>query len=440
MLTKLRIKNFKAWGDQLWEPGLRLAPVTLLLGPNSAGKTSILQAPLLLKQTFESPDRSLDINTGGQATDLVDVGTAESLLFDRAKDNVLGVGFSCRDGDNEAEYEAVFQRIGSTLTLAALTLRSSGKTYGVKRQSKGGYRLVAPGYTPQKIAGREDARRTYRPERAIAFSAEAVAAIGAAGAEVQDLSLRLRQSIASIAYLGPLRGYPERSYLWNGVEPGDLGKNGENAAHALLASTNSKKKRQEGEEGGAGWLVEQVSHWLAKMGVADELILERQGRSRHYEILVRRGDRRSNLMDVGFGVSQVLPMLVLSYFVPQGTTIVAEQPEIHLHPRAQSGLAELMVRVAKTRRVQFLVETHSEHLFRRLQYLIAAAEVSPQDCALYYIERDEPGAKLAVLDTNEFGQISNWPEQFFGDAMGETARQMQKIIERMRQNRVGNHG
>jgi predicted ATPase len=436
MLTKLRIKNFKAWGDQLWEPGLRLAPVTLLLGPNSAGKTSILQTPLLLKQTFESPDRSLEINTGGQTTDLVDVGTAESVLFDHATENVLGFGF----GSNDGEYEAVFQRIRSTLTLTELKLMCNGKTFGARRQSKGGYRLVAPGYTPLTIAGREDARRTYRPERAIAFSAEAVAAIGAAGAEVQDLSLRLRQAIASIAYLGPLRGHPERSYLWNGVEPGDLGNDGKNAAHALLASTNSRKKRQEGEEGGAGWLVEQVSHWLAELGVADELILERQARSRHYEILVRRGERKSNLMDVGFGISQVLPMLVLSYFVPQGTTIVAEQPEIHLHPRAQSGLAELMVRVAKTRRVQFLVETHSEHLFRRLQYLIAAGTASPDDCALYYVERDEPGAKLTVLDTNEFGQISNWPEQFFGDAMGETARQMQKIIERMKQNRVGNHG
>jgi predicted ATP-dependent endonuclease of OLD family len=68
MLTRLRIKNFKAWGDQLWESGLRLAPVTLLLGPNSAGKTSLLQVPLLLKQTFESPDRTLDLNTGGQPT------------------------------------------------------------------------------------------------------------------------------------------------------------------------------------------------------------------------------------------------------------------------------------------------------------------------------------------------------------------------------------
>lgn len=433
MLTRLRMKNFKAWGEQLWEPGLRLAPVTLFLGPNSAGKTSILQTPLLLKQTFESPDRSLELNTGGQATDLVDVGTADSLLFDKATDATLGLGFSCADG----EYESTFQRTSSTLTVAQLKLMHGEKTFGAVRQSKGGYRLEAPGYSPVKVAGRDDAKRTYQPERAIGFSAEAVAALGTAGTEAQDLSLRLRQAITTIAYLGPLRGYPERTYLWSGVEPGDLGKNGEKAAHALLASTNSKKKQRDDEEGGAGWLVTQVSRWLQVLGVADELTLEKQGRSRHYEIVVRRGERKSNLMDVGFGISQVLPMLVLAHFVPKGTTIVAEQPEIHLHPRAQSGLAELMVSVAKTRKVQFLVETHSEHLFRRLQYLIAAGTVKSEDCALYYVERDEPSAKITTLAANEFGQIANWPDHFFGDAMGETERQVRKIIERKRSPKEG---
>lgn len=429
MLTKLRIKNFKAWGAELWEAGLRLAPVTLFLGPNSAGKTSLLQAPLLLKQTFESPDRTLALDTGGRPTDLVDVGTADTLLFDEAADDELGLGFEV---DEAHTYEATFTRSGSTLHLARLSLRGRHGELSATRQRKGGYLLAAPGYTPGKVAGRLDARLTFQPERAIGFSAEAVAALGAAGSEAQDLSLTLRQAITGIAYLGPLRERPERSYLWNGVEPGDLGHGGEKAAHALLASGNARRKQREGEEGGAHWLVERVSHWLGKLGVADELILERQGRSRHYELVVRLGARRSNLMDVGFGISQVLPMLVLAHFVPRGTSIVAEQPELHLHPRAQTGLAELMVEVARTRGVQFLVETHSEHLFRRLQYLIAAGSVRPSEVALYYVERDEPSAKLTELATNELGQISNWPTHFFGDAMGETERQVKKILERRR--------
>ena len=80
MLTRLRLKNMKPWHEQLWDPGLDLAPITLLLGPNSAGKTSLLQAPLILKQTFESPDRTLDLNMGGQSTDLVDLGSYASVV------------------------------------------------------------------------------------------------------------------------------------------------------------------------------------------------------------------------------------------------------------------------------------------------------------------------------------------------------------------------
>ncbi len=434
MLTKLRIKNFKAWGDELWAEGVPLAPITLLLGPNSAGKTSLLQSLLLLKQTFESPDRSLDLNLGGQPSDLVDVGDAEAVLYDQAKESVLGLGLGVAHEQGKISYEASFTHSRRALALSNLTLAQGEQAFQATRQSAGGYRLAAPGYA------QEEAKRSYRPERAISFSAEAIAALGIAGAAAQDLSLSVRQAVTSLAYLGPLRGFPERTYLYSGVAPGDLGRNGERAAHALLASQNSRRRQRPGEEGGAEWLVQRVSAWLKALGIADELILERQGRSRHYEILVRYGQRRSNLVDVGFGISQVLPMLVLAHFVPQGTTLVAEQPELHLHPRAQGGLAELMVEVAERRGVQFIIETHSEHLFRRLQFLVADERIRAQDCALYFVERDEPSAKLTPLSVNQYGQIDNWPDHFFGDALGETERQVRRILERRRGERGGSGG
>lgn len=141
-------------------------------------------------------------------------------------------------------------------------------------------------------------------------------------------------------------------------------------------------------------------------------------------------------MDVGFGISQVLPMLVLAYFVPPGTTIIAEQPEIHLHPRAQVALAELMAEVAKTRQVQFLAETHSEHLFRRLQSLIADERLTADDCRLYFVDRDAQGTtQLTPLEVDPYGRVRNWPKQFFGDAIGETERQTRKMFERVARER-----
>ncbi|NJL29101.1 MAG: DUF3696 domain-containing protein [Thermoanaerobaculia bacterium] len=439
MFTRFYLRNFKVWSEQLWDSGVELAPVTLFLGPNSAGKTSLLQIPLLLKQTFESTDRHLDLNLGGQPTDVLDLGSYDDVIHGHEANRELGLGLeyegvtSRRKDRSSFTYRVTYGLAAGTPVVHCLSFQTGGGTeYRVERQAKGGYLLSAPGYTPRRMGNRPDARRIFQPERSFMLSTEAIAELAEAGAQVQDLSLRLSQLIGNVAYLGPLRERPERSYLWNRQSPGDIGNRGQLAVHALLASANTRKKRKKGEEGGKGWLVEKVSTWLARLGVADGLELEQQGRSRFFEVIIKSEGRQANITDVGFGVSQVLPMLVLAYLVPRGATILAEQPEIHLHPRAQGVLAELLVEVARTRGVQFLVETHSEHVFRRLQYLIADEKLKTKDCRLYFIDREnDRSARLERLRVDQYGKIENWPQHFFGDAIGETERRTRKTMERM---------
>lgn len=440
MFTRFRFKNLKTWAEQLWNPGIELAPVTLFLGTNSAGKTSILQVPLLLKQTFESADRTLDLNLGGQPTDFIDLGSYESAVHKHDTKRELGFGLSViRSGDEhsqtEVTHEATYQWISGATTLQNLKIASGQSEFTATRQSKGGYLLSAPGYTPKKVNQRFEARRSFQPERSVSFTADAIAEFGTNGSLLQDLSLKLMQAMGDIVYLGPLRESPARSYMWNGTEPGVLGKRGEFAVAALLASDNSRKRRKDGIEGGQRWLVEKVSGWLKRIGVAERLELVHFGSSRHYEIVIHRGKEKANIVDVGFGISQVLPMLVLAYFVPRGTTIIAEQPEIHLHPCAQGGLAELMVEVATERNVQFLVETHSEHMFRRLQTLVATERFPHEKCRLYFVHDRGDGRELEELRMDAFGRIKNWPAEFFGDAVGEVERQMDEMMRRMRKDK-----
>ncbi len=501
MFTQLRIENFKAWQG---EHNIQLAPLSLFLGTNSAGKTSLLQMLLLLKQTAESPDRRQHLNLGGQSGDLLHLGGFKDIISAHDIHGELAFGLHYT---NTAPTKTSRRRIdfrydvsfcharGGVPVVKSLSYAAARGIFKAERQPRGAYLLTistAPGtgsvetgviqslkngfgfiapdrpgpnifffhlevmevdFLDLKVGDRVEysigmndrgpcakqvrrvartgplsAKKTYEPERAIAFSAAAVADLGLEGAKIQDLTLQMIQALKGIVYLGPLRERPQRVYPWNQQSPGDLGNKGELAIQALLASVNTHTKRT--ETGGQGWLVERVSRWLKEMDVADGLKLEQEGKSVYHQVIVKKGKIEANLVDVGFGVSQVLPVVTLAYFVPEGSTVILEQPEIHLHPLAQTALADLLVTVSRDRRIQFLVETHSEHLFRRLQFLIADEQISPEDCQLYFVKRGEENAVLERLEVDEFGRIKNWPERFFGDAIGEVERQTRRMIER----------
>ena len=151
-----------------------------------------------------------------------------------------------------------------------------------------------------------------------------------------------------------------------------------------------------------------------------------------YQAVVKRENKSPKVLlaDVGFGVSQILPLLVLLYYVPEGSTVLIEQPEIHLHPAVQSGLADVMLDVAKNRDVQVIVESHSEHLMRRLQRRVAEEEASSEDVKLYFVSTKQGVAQASDLELNEWGEIEKWPDKFFGDDVGEIVAITKSALER----------
>jgi hypothetical protein len=255
---------------------------------------------------------------------------------------------------------------------------------------------------------------------------------------VSDLVLQLERMFRSIFYVGPLREYPKRLYLWSGEIPDHVGVKGDRAIEAILAAGdrafNSKAKEKTKP------LVRLVAERLRSMGLIQDFEVKALGEHRkEYEVTVRTSAKlpEVKLTDVGFGVSQVLPVIVECFYVPRRSIVIFEQPEIHLHPRVQADLADLFVDAiraredATARECQFIIESHSEHFLRRLQRRIAEEELSADDAALYFVHTQGEGARIEELEVDQYGNIRNWPEGFFGDEMSDLVARTEAQARRM---------
>ncbi|MDQ2694924.1 MAG: DUF3696 domain-containing protein [Pseudomonadota bacterium] len=452
MLRSMQGRNFKSWADT---GNIRLAPITAFFGANSSGKTSLLQLLLLLKQTVESTDRAQVLDLGDERS-LVNLGGYQDLIYRHDKNEVFlfGIDWDLPEpleiihpeqqkavlfkGNNIGFSTEVDQASGAATEVHRLAYRFSDHEFALERKSQGAYSLTAKplaradGFAFQRIRGRP--WDLPPPVKCYGFPDQARTYFQNAGF-LADLERAFEDLFANIHYLGPLREFPKRHYAWAGGQPADMGRRGERVIDALLASRNRKPiGRGKGKD---RFTVEQyVAWWLKKLGLIDDFSLNPVAEgSSLFEVLVKQSAASADVLitDVGFGVSQILPVLTLCYYVPEGSVLILEQPEIHLHPRVQAGLADVFIDAVKTRKVQILLESHSEHLLRRLQRRIAEEELDPDCAALYFCDMKDGQSRLHELQLDEFGNIVNWPENFFGDDFGEIAAMTRAVMERKKQ-------
>ncbi len=457
MITKLRIENFKSWLDT---GALRMAPLTGLFGANSSGKTSILQMLLMLKQTVESPDRKRVLHLGDERS-LVDLGTFRDVIHDHGEDRVLKMSFVWRPDkplvitDPEAQRTELYRikelsfntavgEQGDHTVVQSFGYGFDNHRFGMQRRTgaengagKDKYDLEYGDFAAKRSQGRPWGLPA--PVKCYGFPYEAAAFYQNTGF-LYDFVLAFEQVFAQMMYLGPLREYPHRLYPWSGQRPSDVGRRGEQAIPALLAAQAEQLKSGRGTGKGRRYqLIEQrILEWIQRMGLIHSFSLKQIAENRKdYEFRVKKSETSIEVLitDVGFGVSQILPVLVLCYYVPEGSTILLEQPEIHLHPSVQSDLADVLIDVVKERNVQIIVESHSEHLLRRLQRRIAEEVITPDMTALYFCAIDDGTSKIEPLDIDLFGNITNWPQGFFGDETGDLVAMTEAAMRRRGANR-----
>ena len=203
----------------------------------------------------------------------------------------------------------------------------------------------------------------------------------------------------------------------------DTGVKGKNAYSMLAIS-----KFKEGDR-----LNQNVGKWYEENFDGWSLEVDNTSIKPFVQILLSKDDISINLVDVGQGMNQALPLVVRASVTDRPESIIVlEQPELHLHPAAHGDLAELFAKSAKQNDQTFIIETHSENILLRLRKLIVENDFgfTQDDLIIYWIEDAETkGKELREITVDENGVLSDWPEGVFNESLKEIL-EMQNAIER----------
>jgi hypothetical protein len=511
MLTGIRLSNFKAFGEPETVP---LGPVTLIYGPNSAGKSSVIQSILLLRQSLQgsiASDRQLLFS--GDDTDL---GSYRSALFQHNTNKSMALGYSFssprrtgqrrpplpqsgvraldfemdlieREGagnSGEAWITGVkfslsdnnmrpirlkrivdkdspnvradgFHKVGlfqikdtesliGLLRLSELTGATRTLPLALRRRPEANNRIEE---SKRKQTENElsDSIKDVRfldygliPSRPdyTSLSNEKGELLPSASVflgpwnPLDAFRQEFSNELSLVSYLGPLRSPPARHYLVSGSDRATVGSRGERMPQLLY------RRRRD--------ILPIINDKLSQFGIPYTMDVQNVGNSLTGDIIaISLSDQNGIIVspsDVGFGIGQLLPILVEG-LVSRGRTICVEQPEIHLHPRLQAHVADFLIETAKLHggaaraaaRLtgsrdyggnQWIVETHSEAIILRMQTLIKKKEIPPAFLSVLYIQpTDIRGARVLRLRLDEEGDfIDEWPDGFFEERFEEIFR------------------
>lgn len=416
MLLKIKLRNFKCF-EQL---ELDCVPLNLLCGLNGMGKSSVIQALLVLLQSFET--REFQNGRLVLAGERIDLGTGSDVLFEDAKRDILGFSLEsdAPDPDYGRHWEVNFDVIRTADLLDA---------------SWNGPEQIAPAIEARTLEidtldkhPRFFANRPHHAEKLRQSQ------------DTSHVSVQTEEWIAMgqppfgghLVYLNAERVGPRKSYPLSDMlaRRGDFGTSGEYAWNYLnrnqdeLFETNDPRCLEKGRRR----LLDVVDQWLQHVCPSTHLNLESVNAA---DAVIagfafdRPGDVASNRYrstNVGFGLSYTLPVII-ALLSPAGTLCLIENPEAHLHPRGQTKLGELAARAAKAG-LQVFAETHSDHFMDGVRIAVRDGLIEPKHAAFHYFERDGNRSIASSLKADSDGRLSHWPEGFFD----QHAQNMMKLL------------
>ena len=371
MLSNIKLAHFKCF-EQL---DLDCTSLNLLCGLNGMGKSSDIQALLVLRQSFETGELlNGRLVLGGER---IDLGAGSDVLFEDAERDV--VGFALRDDETTDAWDLDFDYSQTADQLNVLPVSAKEPIDYVPTELES----MVP-YVPAEW-------RKVPP-----FGGHLV--------------------YVNAERVGSRKLYPLSDML---ARHGDFGASGEYAWNYLNHRQSDFLAEDDPRcvERGRRRLLDVVDQWLQDVSPGVHLQLEAVMDA---DAIIagfsfdRPGDvrtRRYRATNVGFGLSYVLPV-VLALLAEPGTLCLIENPESHLHPRGQTKLGELAARASKAG-VQVFVETHSDHFMDGVRIAVRDRLIAPEDVAFHYFERQGSKSIVSSPQVDADGRLSEWPAGFF---------------------------
>lgn len=362
MLSEIYFKNYKAFNS---ECVLKIKPITLLLGKNSSGKTSLTKLVSMLSAATTCNDGTLLMLRND---DNVRFANRYEDLFYRnlTTDMQLGVGY-----DDGTKIKCSYLMNNGRLYVSHYSVETP------KGKEESSFFSELPSQTIKGIF--------YKPF-------------------IERVKLRMSSMSFGVNYIGPIRAQLAASFSYSGgTEKKSVGRDGQLALDILLDSYKND-----------GVVYKAVSEWMRDCLEGQELSIEPNSpTSGTYSMYVNRNGAKVNIVDVGQGMTQLLPVIVESYLPKTSEVEIIEQPALHLHPSAHANVAARLVDSALSTGKKYIIESHSKTFLLGLRKKVAAGDIPAADVMVYFVDSDDEGSYLKPIHIDREGNLDYWPTGVF---------------------------
>jgi len=398
-IHRLALKNFKCFK----EVDISLSKITLLTGKNSSGKSSLIYGILVPLQSINfNNDKSfpLYLSLNGR---YVNMGGFEEVSFNHNTNNSFGIEVDFYSSDTEFHYLNTSWHFDSLSKLPKLNyskiidrtcqteIKQEGLNYTVNSNFKN--KESNKDIVNVKIQNIDELEDYYKYGFAYYYSVEVYQ-------NIDD----------TFNFISSFRLHPDRTY-YQSITSDKVDRFGNGYIDQIL-DWNDRQSEE---------LSKLVSILKDFKMIYDIKSYRLSGGRFEIKVKVKSRSKWESLADVGFGISQFLPIIVADLQLEDNSTLIMSQPEIHLHPSVQANLGDYLVKQVKERNKNYIVETHSEYLLNRMRLLIVKGEIQPEEVAVYYFENSIKDGSIAHrIEFTKDGQILNAPKGFFETYMIDT--------------------